>query len=274
MLTPAQALNARQLMEEAAGLAEDVRAHQGELLSSGLDALGFITAQQAASHSIGALDKFGHVLASNRELSGRMMRLSNMAQGILHDCDDSNYAPQIRQAMDEINEMDLTKIEDEDLLREFERRRDNVLASARVTSVCAASAEIPIFFLAFSHSDLAQAYVNKPPLSRRALNNASQLIGAAAMDVAGTVIPFLGTAFAVFQLMDPWIEREKQRMVEAMPQIDRLFNLDEDLTTLAEFSALVEGSTSRLVEFLSAYRKSFADDVRWLTKMARNERRS
>jgi len=61
-------------------------------------------------------------------------------------------------------------------------------------------------------------------------------------------------------------------MVEAVPFIDRLFNLDDGLTGLVRFSASVEESTRQVAEFSSAYQVSFAEDIRWLTEMARDAR--
>jgi hypothetical protein len=271
---PSQASNPGQLMDEALGLAKDLGTHSDELLHSGLESIRLIEAQQAATGSVGVVAKFGHILASNGELSKRMGQLLNMAHSILRECNDSNYRDKIRQLIDDINEIDPAKIADEDLLREMERRRDNVFAAPDILSACAASAEIPIFFLAFAHSDLFQAYVNKPPLSRRALDNASLLVGAAAVDFAGSVIPFFGTALTVFQLLEPWIKRETKRVLDAIPVVDRLFNFDDGLTALLEFSAVVEGSTRQVAEFLSAYRRSFDEDVRWLTDVAKRARRS
>ncbi len=143
-----------------------------------------------------------------------------------------------------------------------------------VISLCVASAQIPIFFLIFAHSDLMLAYAGKPLLSRRTLDNASQLGTAVVMDLKGTVIPFFGTPLTAFQLMEPWLEREKARTAKAVSLADRIFDLDRGLTTLAEFGALVEGSVSQVSEFLSTYRESFDDDVSWLIQMARAARKS
>ena len=272
MSVPSQAPDPGQLMDEALKLAEDLDVNIGELQKSGLDAIQLIEAQQAASHSKGTVAKFGHILASSRELSGRMRRLLDMAQSVLRESINSHYEDEISRLFPEIEEINPLKIANEDLLRELERRRDNLLAEAEVTSTCAAAAVIPIFSLAFSHSDLLHAFVGKPPLSRRALHNASVLASAAAADFVGTVIPFFGTIITVFQLLDPWIEREKQRVVDAIPLVDRLFNFDDGLTTLLGFSALIEGSLHQVAEFLRAYRKSFDEDIRWLTEVARAAR--
>ena len=72
-------------MDEALKLAEDLDANLGELLKSGLDAVQLIAAQQAASRAKGTVAKFGHILASSRELSERMRRLLGMAQSVLRE---------------------------------------------------------------------------------------------------------------------------------------------------------------------------------------------
>ena len=58
-------------------------------------------------------------------------------------------------------------------------------------------------------------------------------------------------------------------MVEAIPVVDGLFNLDDGLTGLVRFSATVEESTRQVAEFSSASQVSFADNIRWLIEMAR-----
>jgi hypothetical protein len=268
MLTPEQEQLAEQLMDEALSLARDLQAHQDELLRSGLDAIEFIRAQQEASQSPGTVAKFGHILASNGTLNERILRLLDVAQGISRDGHPSYYVERINQVRVEVQEIDPAKIAKEDLLREASRRRDDAFDAPEVTAICIASAQIPIYFLAFAHSDIMRAYVNKPPLARRALDNASELVRAAALDFAGTAVPFLGTVFAIFQVTQPWIEREKRRMVEAIPFVDRLFNLDDGLTGLATFSAPVEESTRQVAEYIGAYKVSFADDIRWLSQLA------
>jgi hypothetical protein len=59
-------------------------------------------------------------------------------------------------------------------------------------------------------------------------------------------------------------------MVEAIPVVDRLFNLDDGLTGLVNFSASVEESARQAAEFSSAYKVSFADNIRWLNEFARD----
>ena len=271
MLTPEQRQLADQLLDEAGSLAGDLQAHLDELLRSKLDAIKFIIAQHEVSRSPGAVAKFEHILASDGALDQRMLRLFDVRDDISSDFLNGHYEERIKQSMAEFKEINPKKI-DADLLREASRRSADALDVPAVTATCIASAQIPIYFLAFAYSDIMRAYVKEPPLSRRALDNASTLVRAAALDFAGAAVPFLGTVFAIFQVVQPWIEREKRRMVEAVPFIDRLFNLDDGLTGLVRFSASVEESTRQVAEFSSAYHVSFAEDIRWLTEMARDAR--
>jgi hypothetical protein len=269
MLTPEQKQLADQLVDEASSLATDLQAHTPELLRSGQDAVEFIIAQHKASQSPGTVAKLEHILASDRALNHRILRLFDVRSDISRDFHNSHYAEQITQLMAAMKEINPARV-DPDLLREASRRNYDALDVPAVTATCVASAQIPIYFLAFAYGDIMRAYVNKPPLARRALDNASELVRAAALDFAGAYVPFLGTVSAIFQVVQPWIEREKRRMVEAIPVIDRLFNLDAGLTGLVRFSATVEESTRQVAEFSSAYQISFADDIRWLTEFARD----
>jgi hypothetical protein len=274
MLTPEQASNAGKLMAEALELFNEVTANLDKLVKARLDALELITIQQEASESLATIAMYGHILQSSGDSTKRMMRLLDMTGNILRECNDVHYSEQVGNVMNEVKEVDLAEMSDENLLREFERRLDTVFDMTPVTSLCAASVQIPIFFLIFAHSDLMLAYAGKPPLSRRALDNASQLGTAVVMDLTGTVIPFFGTALIASQLMEPWLERETARTAKAVSLVDRRFDLARGLTTLAEFGALVEGSVSQMSEFLSTYRESFDDDVSWLIQMARAARKS
>lgn len=269
MLTPEQKQLAEHLLDEAGSLAADLQAHTPELLRSGQDAVEFIIAQHKASRAPGTVAKLENILASDRELKQRILRLFDVPSDIISDFHNSHYAEQITQVTTAIQEINPKRI-DADLLREVSRRNDDALDVPAVTATCAASAQVPLNFLAFAYGDIMRAYVNKPPLSRRALDNASTLVRAAALDFAGASVPFLGTVFAIFQVVQPWFEREKRRMVEAIPVVDRLFNLDDGLTGLVRFSATVEESTRQVAEFSSASQVSFADNIRWLIEMARD----
>jgi hypothetical protein len=273
MLTPEQASNAKKLMAEALELANEVKANRGKLAQDGVDALELIKSQQEAAKALGTLEIYGRILQSNGDFAKRMMRLLDMSGNIRREGKDTHYPEEAGNVINEIKEVDPAKIEDEDLLRELERRRDNVFEVDQVISLCVASAQIPISFLVFAHSDLMLAYVGKPPLSRRALDNASQLGAAVVMDLSGTFFPLFGTALTASKLMEPWLEREKARTAKAVPLVDRIFNLDRGLTNLEEFGALVERSVSQASEFLSTYRKAFDDDVSWLIQTARAARK-
>lgn len=267
MLTPEQYQLAKQLQDEANSLATDLQAHTPELLRSGRDAVEFIIDQHKVSRSPGTVAKLEHILASDKALNQRILRLFDVQSDISSDFQNSHYAEQITQVTAEIKKINPKRI-DADLLREISRRNYDALAVPAVTATCAASAQVPINFLAFAYGDIMRAYVDKPPLSRRTLDNASTLARAAALDFAGAYVPFLGTVSAIFQVVQPWFEREKRRMVEAIPVVDRLFNLDDGLTGLVRFSATVEESTRQVAEFSSEYQVSFADNIRWLIETA------
>lgn len=272
MLTPEQAANAENLMAEAITLGEELKQNLGQLVQAGLDAIKLITVQQEASTNLETVAKYGHILAGSGDSTQRMMRLLDMTGNILRECVDDHYPEQLSNFLREFKGIDPAKIADEDLLRELDLRSGNVFDMNSVISLCAASAQIPIFFLAFAQSDLMRAYVGKPPFSRRALDNASELGTAVVMDVTGTAIPFFGTALAAFKLMTPWLEREKARTAKAVSLVDKIFDLDRGLATLSEYGVLVEGSVSQVSEFLSAYRESFDQDIAWLIRLSRAAR--
>ncbi len=255
------------LLNEAVRLASDAQEHGEGLRQDALDTIEFIESQQLASRSKGTLGKLGHVLTANLELSMSIQRILEATNGIRDQCDPNYYAKGVGD-LQAFRTVDLARIADEELLRELVVRRDRVLGAHTVMGICIASAEIPAYSLLFGHHDVLRAYVGRPSRSRRGLDAVRPILEAAVVDAVGTAVPFLGTAIAAVRGLEPWVEREGRRMATAVSVVDRLFDLDEGLSGLVEFAALVEPLMPRVSQFLDAYRESFNNDVEFLLTIA------
>jgi hypothetical protein len=78
------------------------------------------------------------------------------------------------------------------------------------------------------------------------------------------VVPALGTLETVFGLLKPRIEAETERMRNTAQQMDRLFQLDDQLTELLEFADFIEATTKFADRALASARLAFESDAAWL----------
>ena len=117
------------IMQEALQLATDLAQCQDQILEDGLDAIGFISAQQEKASYVGTLDLFADTLdplgLSVQQLERLFAETSAAIKGYLGNDDDEMLSTWL-----EANALiDPAKIANEDLLRELELRRDRVFAS-------------------------------------------------------------------------------------------------------------------------------------------------
>lgn len=160
--------------------------------------------------------------------------------------------------------VDPKKLEDEDLLLQCNRARATILAAPEVWELHISTVYIAVFSVPYVHVNLLRAYLGRPPMTEAVFLNAAKLVGAVALDVAGSFAPFLGVLEAVFKMTNPIIERDIERMREATVTLDRLFRFDDSLTVMLENGRVVESAIQLANNATIAHVAKCERDSQWL----------
>lgn len=161
--------------------------------------------------------------------------------------------------------VDPVKIADEQLLTQLEHAWGVVLDTPDSVALRIASAEIPLFSQTFYLADAMSVFLGYVPTFRRTLNAAGTLIKAAALDAAGTAVPFLGTLMAVIDLFEPQIDKVTDEMLNSASTFERNFDYDNRLDEILLYANFVEKNTLLSSQSLETIRASFAKNELWLS---------
>jgi hypothetical protein len=276
--------SAEQLFDEACRLAAEFNSEEVlaaalegvELLREGLDGVN----PRTREIFIKPLERMG-------ELSNQMRDFVGRANEIIHSHEGDNYAERIHEMLANLHRVDAEKLlmtlggfeqladctpeqlsETKRQMAEAQRRVDNVYLVNDAISLTVASAQIPMYSLAYAFADVANAFLGRPTKYRATLNVAGSLVQAVAMDFAGLAFPFVGTLKTVFEQMEPWIERETEKIRQAAHQLDRVFNYGDQLDTLSmQYVPFVDTSIGAATKFYDSYSAAFTIDISWLNEI-------
>jgi hypothetical protein len=135
-------------------------------------------------------------------------------------------------------------------------------------------AAIAQFAASFYYVDLLRVLLQYPTAYRRMLDTSGALAKAAVMDLAGTVIPFLGTITTaidtVFDLIEPRIEKKIAEFRQATVIYDRLCDFDDQLTELLGHQDFAENLIRSAGLTLKTTRASFTADAAWVIAVLGN----
>jgi hypothetical protein len=180
------------------------------------------------------------------------------------------YAVKLQALQALTSQVDARKLADAELLAQCTRARESVDDAARAWAVPIVSAHLLVFSEVGFHRDLVSAFLGRPTTSRRMLETAAALAEAVATDLAGQMLPFLGTIQTVLQIMTPWSEREAERMRQATGQLDRLFQFDDQLTEMLDYGSFVESGIQLADQTLTTLLSAFTSDADWLIDVLQN----
>ena len=158
----------------------------------------------------------------------------------------------------------LGALADEERLAQCKRAWQTIEATPDVAALPIAAVHVTLYSVVYCHGDVLSAFLGRPSTARATLEATGTLVKAIATDVAGTMVPFLGTLEAVFDLMTPRIEREAERMRNVRQHLDLLFQLDDQLTALLGYASFAETVTNSANQSLATGMTSFTRDADWL----------
>jgi hypothetical protein len=174
------------------------------------------------------------------------------------------YAVKLQALQDVTRHVDARKLADAELLAQCTRAQESVYDAPRAWAVPTVSAHLLVISAACFHRDALSAFLGRPTTSRQVLKTAGALAEAVVTDLAGGVLPFLGTIQTVLQLMTPRSEREAEQIRKATGQLDRLFQFEDRLTEVHGYASFAESSIQLADRSLTTLLSSFMTDADWL----------
>jgi hypothetical protein len=263
------ATSAELLFEEAHRLSAGFPAE--EVLTTGLDGISLLREglREANPRAQGI---FRDTLQRNGEVADSLRGFNERAHALLRRYRQDDLSGRIEEMLAHLHRVDVNKlvrtVGNPDLLGEAERRRDNVYRVNDVTSLCIASAEIPVYSLAYAHADASNVFLGRPPKYRATLSSAGALMQAVALDFAGLAFPFVGTLKTVFEEMEPWIDKEVEKIKQAAQQMNRIYNFCDALSGLSsQYVPFVGDSINAANNLYDSFVKEFTTDLNWLNRV-------
>lgn len=228
----------KNLWAKALQLSDEVTGFSDQLLTLGLEVIQLLAEQRdAVAHSrtkemySEAIDRHGSFLHEISDLGREVDLLREQAR-------PRESAEQVQEVLAKLAGVDPEKLADEELLAVCKRAWAAIQAAPDTVSVAVASTAISHFTLVHSHLEVLNALLDRDPLDRRILDGVLTLAKAAALDLGGTVFPFLGTLEALFEVATPQIQRDADSMRATSAGVDRLFIFGDQLSLLSQGVAL------------------------------------
>jgi hypothetical protein len=268
------------LMAEALRLGRLVNDNKDELAKRGVEVIQLLASQEAASTNprITAI-----IQGAEEKNSQAIAKGGGLASGngeLLQECrkDQDYYRVRWQEVLARNSRVDAQRIANEELLDLLTRARQTMETAPEAIEVLAALAAIANFSQILYYADLLNALLQYPTKYRRTLDVARDLAKAAAMDLAGKAIPFLGTITTVidtvFDLMEPRIEKKIEEFRQATVLYDRVCDFDDQLIELLGYADFAEEVMHRAERTLKATRASFTNDADWLSAVLANAERA
>jgi hypothetical protein len=261
--------SAELLFDEACRLSAGFPAE--DVLTTGLNGITLLREGLSEANER-AQDIFRDTLQRNGEVADSLSGFNERAGALLRRYRQDDFSGRIEEMLAHLGRVDIDKlvrtVGNPDLLAEAQRRSDNVYRVNDVTSLCIASAEIPLYSLAYAYADANSVFLGRPPKYRATLNSARALMEAVALDFAGLAFPFVGTLKAVFEEMEPWIDQEVEKIKQAAQQMNRIYNFRDALGGLSsQYVPFVDGSINAANNLYNNFVEEFTTDVNWLNRL-------
>ena len=238
------------LLSEIAALAPQVNT----ILASAI-----ATSSSARTKSIlqEAIDKHADLIRAGASLP-------NHSQVILERFKQSKHEVALRTVLALLDNIDVDKLADEELLAQCTRARQTIEQAPEVWAIQVSAVHIPLYSLPFFHLNLLREFLNRPSRLDQTFSGAIALFKAVAKDLAGEAVPFLGVLETVFELTTPAMERDVESMRHATNKLDRLFQFDDALTNVMSHARYVEAAIRFADDSTRAYSLHFERDATWL----------
>jgi hypothetical protein len=202
--------------------------------------------------------------------------LGEVSHELLHESklDNDFYAARWQEIAARNSRVDPRKIANAELLDLMTRALQTMERTPDAVETLVSLAAIAQYAATFYYADLLRALLQYPTAYRRMLDMAGALAKAAAMDLGGTVIPFLGTITTaidtVFDLIEPRIEKKIAEFQQATVIYDRLCDFDDQLTELLGHQDFADDLIRSAGLTLKTTRTSFTADAAWVIAVLGN----
>ncbi|HTH59677.1 MAG TPA: hypothetical protein VL689_05925 [Paraburkholderia sp.] len=255
---------ARRLLVEATKLGHAVKPVLVEIASLVPQVDAILREAIATSSSDRTRAILSEAIDKHAEIINAAVRLSSHSSIVIDRHKKSKQDERLGKAFALVRNLDATKLEDAELVAQCKRAIQSLVEAPEVWAVQISSVNIPLYSLPFFHLNLLRAFLNRPSVLDSTFSSAVSLFKALAKDLAGEVVPFLGTIETIVQLATPAMERDIEHMRQATERLDRLFQFDDSLTNLTSHARYVESTIRLADEATTDYVARFERDAAWL----------
>ena len=270
---PDLASAAQQLWAEANRLNEGIPAVLDEIQALGLDVIQHMKGASASSKEIRTRAVFTALLEKQAVLASQAINLSNGTSTIASRFTDAKFAEAVGKMRSGLHDVDPEKLANEELLALCKRLCKTVFDAPDIWAFYIASAHIPVYALVYFHCAVLRAYLGRPGAVHRTLGVVTRLVKAAANDLAGELIPFLGVLETVVDLSTPQLEREIERLRQTTDDLDRIFQLDDRLSELLRQAHFAKIAIQMSDEATTNAGQTFQRNFRLLNEIFESARR-
>ncbi len=268
MSTPPSIL--QQLWDQADRLVQDLPGVLEGVHSKAPDVNRLLTEQAADSVNSRTEAIYAEALEKHDRLKAQVSNLVVGSDQTGQRYKRDTYQTTVQEMLARLSRVDVKKLANDELLAQCTRARETIEATPDTAALPIASVHVTLYSVVYCHDDVLSAFLGRPSTGRRALETTGSLVKAIAADVAGTVVPFLATLGAVFDLLTPRIEREAERMRDARQHLDLLFQFDDQLTALLAYAGFAEKNTDLANQSLTTVNALFEQNAGWLIGVLRD----
>jgi hypothetical protein len=254
---------AQDLWDEALRLGDEFSEISDKILTLGLEVIQLLGEQQQTGHSR-TREMYSEVMGSHDRFIRQIADLGKEGDLLAEQVAPAKFAERVKEALEKLSHVDVMSIADDELIALCTRAMKTIEGMPDIVGVAVASTAISRFGLAHSHAEVLNAFLDHPPLDQKVIEGVAQLAKAAALDMGGSVFPFLGTLETLFELATPQIKRDAERMRSASAEWDRLFVFGDQLNLLCQGADLAKANARAASQIVSKTNLDFARESRLL----------
>lgn len=175
-------------------------------------------------------------IARSLELLSKTMRLLDIREKM------PAFNSRITAVNQGVTLIDVGLIEEEYVLEDMERATDKLLMAPNTIITNYAAASIQASSLSLLYGSVLSSFLQRPSTAASIVAGANTVAIALSAELIGKWIPLIGVLQALQEVAVPHLDREVKKFENAATVLDRIFGLDDALSTLRELIELAQSS--------------------------------